>query len=244
MDQAIDAGAIALFGEKYGEVVRVVSIGENSTELCGGTHVGASGDIGTFRIRSETGVAAGVRRIEAVAGVTGLEYMAAEQATLESLCELIRSPKDQLTDKVAQLLEENRELGKRLEKLQSKISSQAGSDLASNVVEVAGINLVLQKVEQADAKALRAMIDQLKQSLTDAVVVLASEGEGKAVLIAGVSKTVSDRVSAGDLVKEVATPLGGKGGGRGDMAQAGAPSLNGIDEVFAGIPAWIENKLG
>jgi len=127
--------------------------------------------------------------------------------------------------------------------LQSKISSQAGSELASNVVEVAGISLVLQTVEQADAKALRNMIDQVKQSLTDAVVVLASEGDGKAVVIAGVSKTVSDRVSAGDLIKEVVTPLGGKGGGRGDMAQAGAPTLNGIDEVFAGIPAWIENKL-
>ena len=243
MDQAIEAGAIALFGEKYGDVVRVVSIGENSTELCGGTHVGASGDIGAFRIKAETGVAAGVRRIEAVAGVTALDYTAAEQATLASLCELVRSPKDSLTDKVAQLVEENRELGKQLEKLQSKFSSQAGSDLASSVLEVAGINLVLQTVEQADAKALRSMIDQLKQSLDDAVVVLASEGDGKAVLIAGVSKTVSNRLSAGDLIKEVVTPLGGKGGGRGDMAQAGAPTLKGIDEVFAGIPAWIENKL-
>jgi len=243
MDQAIEAGAMALFGEKYGDVVRVVTIGENSVELCGGTHVSAAGDIGTFRIRAETGVAAGVRRVEALAGTAALDFAEAEKSTLANLCTLVRSPREQLVDKVSMLVDQNRDLTRQLEKLHAKMSSAAGSDLASQALSVAGLNVVLQKVDQADAKALRTMIDKLKQSIDNAVIVLASEVDGKVVVIAGVAKSATSQVKAGDLVKQVVTPLGGRGGGRDDMAQAGAPSLDGLDEVFSSIPAWIESSV-
>ncbi len=243
MQQALDAGAIALFGEKYGDVVRVVSIGDNSTELCGGTHLAASGDIGSFRIRSETGVAAGVRRIEALAGSPAFDFAAQEQTTLNEIATLVRSPRELVVDKVTQLIEQNRDLTKQVERLQSKISSQAGVGLASSARDVAGIQLVMQKVEQADVKTLRGMIDQLRQTLNDAAVVLASESGGKAIVIVGVSKSVTDKVKAGDLVKQVVTPLGGRGGGRDDMAQAGAPSLDGLDKVFDSLPAWLEEHV-
>jgi len=141
------------------------------------------------------------------------------------------------------LVDQNRDLTRQLEKLHAKMSSAAGSDLASQALSVAGLNVVLQKVDQADAKALRTMIDKLKQSIDNAVIVLASEVDGKVVVIAGVAKSATSQVKAGDLVKQVVTPLGGRGGGRDDMAQAGAPSLDGIDEVFASIPAWIESSV-
>lgn len=243
MDQALEAGAIALFGEKYGDIVRVVSIGDNSTELCGGTHLPAAGDVGAFRIRSETGVAAGVRRIEALAGIPALDFSEHDQTTLNEIAALVRSPRELIVEKVTQLLEQNRDLSKQVERLQAKMSSQAGAGMADSALEVAGIRLVMQKVEQADAKTLRGMIDQLRQSLNDAAVVLASESGGKAIVIVGVSKSVTDRVKAGDLIKQVVTPLGGRGGGRDDMAQAGAPSLDGLDDVFANLPAWVEETV-
>lgn len=243
MDKALEAGAIALFGEKYGDRVRVVSIGDESTELCGGTHVSAAGDIGAFKIRAETGVAAGIRRIEAVGGEAALDLIAEEGQTLARLSSMMKTSPAQLEDKVAQLQEQNRELGKELEKLQARLSSQAGSELADSVQQINGVNLVMQKVESADAKALRGMIDQLKQSLDNAAVVLASEHKGKAVIIAGVSKPLNDKLKAGDLVNQVAQPLGGKGGGRADMAQAGAPNLDGIQAAFEAIPKWVEQSV-
>ena len=243
MDKALQAGAIALFGEKYGETVRVVSIGDQSTELCGGTHISAAGDIGAFKLRSETGVAAGIRRIEAVGGPAALDMIANDGKTLARLSEMMKTAPDQLEDKVAQLQQRNRELGKELEQLQARFSSQAGSELADSVQVVNGVNLVLRKVDAADAKALRGMIDQLKQSLDNAAVVLASEHKGKAVIIAGVSKPLNDRLKAGDLVNQVAQPLGGKGGGRADMAQAGAATLDGIEAAFEAVPTWISENV-
>ena len=149
----------------------------------------------------------------------------------------------QLEDKIVQLQEQNRQLGKELERLQAKLSSQAGSELAESVQAINGVNLVMQKVESADAKALRSMIDQLKQSLENAAIILASEHNGKAIIIAGVSKPLNEKLKAGDLVNQVAQPLGGKGGGRADMAQAGAPNLNGIQSVFETIPEWVEQSV-
>lgn len=244
MDQALEAGAIALFGEKYGSTVRVVSIGDESTELCGGTHVSAAGDIGAFRISSETGVAAGIRRIEALGGSGALDMNNSESQTLQRVSGMLKTSPGQLEEKVRQLQEENRELGRELSKLQSRLSSQAGSELAGDVKVVSGVNLVLKKVESADSKALRGMIDQLKQSLENAAVVLASEHKGKVTIIAGVSKPLNEKLRAGDLVNRVAEPLGGKGGGRADMAQAGAPSLDELDKAFALVPDWIEQTLG
>lgn len=243
MDKALEAGAIALFGEKYGDTVRVVSIGEQSTELCGGTHIAAAGDIGAFKIRTETGVAAGIRRIEAVGGPAALDMIADQAKTLARVSEMMKTNPGQLEEKVAQLQQRNRELGKELEKLQDRLSSQAGSELADAVQVVNGVNLVLRKIDAADAKALRGMIDQLKQSLDNAAVVLASEHKGKAVIIAGVSKPLNERLKAGDLVNQVAQPLGGKGGGRADMAQAGAATLEGIDAAFEAIPDWIDEQV-
>ncbi len=243
MDKALEAGAIALFGEKYGDTVRVVSIGDQSTELCGGTHIGAAGDIGAFKIRTETGVAAGIRRIEAVGGAAALDIIADESRTLTRLSGMMKTVPAQLEEKIEQLQKNNRELTKELEKLQARQSSQAGSELVESAQQVNGVNLVLGKVDAADAKALRVMIDQLKQSLDNAAVVLASEHKGKAVIIAGVSKPLNDRLKAGDLVNQVAKPLGGKGGGRADMAQAGAATLDGIDAAFEAVPGWIRDNV-
>ena len=243
MDEAVAAGAIALFGEKYGDIVRVVTIGDESTELCGGTHVSAAGDIGAFRIAMETGVAAGVRRIEALSGAAALDVMREERRSMLRMAEALKTNPAQIEAKVLQLSEKNREMGRELEKLNARLSSRAGSELADQATEIAGVKVLLQKVEQGDAKSLRAMIDQLKQKLGDAAIVLAAENNGKAVIIAGVTKPLNQKIKAGQLVNEVARQLGGRGGGRDDMAQAGADSLDGLETAFATVQPWIEQSL-
>jgi alanyl-tRNA synthetase len=243
-DQAVQAGAMALFGEKYGAEVRVLKIGEFSTELCGGTHVERAGDIGCFKIISETGVAAGVRRIEAVTGCGCIEWIAGRDKALTTIAILLKSSPEKAAEKVEQLLEKTRSLEKQLERLNSKLASSAGGELSSEAIDVNGIKVLAVKLNDVDPKSLRDMVDQLKNKLGSSAIVLAVvEGE-KVSLIAGVSKDVMDRIKAGDLVNFVATQVGGKGGGRPDMAMAGGNNPAGLAAALAQVPAWVEAQLG
>jgi len=244
LDDAMQAGAMALFGEKYGEQVRVVAIGDESKELCGGTHVGASGDIGAFRITLETGVAAGVRRIEALSGAAALTAIEAEHATLQTLSKRLKSHPDQVLNKITALQDNNRELTREIDQLKAKLSLNVSGELVDLARDVGGVKVLTQKIDQVDVKALRALMDQLKQKLSDAAIVLASEHAGKSILIAGVTSPLNKRVKAGDLVNVVAQELGGKGGGRPDMAQAGANSLDGIAEAFTKVDPWVASQMG
>lgn len=243
LDDALQAGAMALFGEKYGDRVRVVKIGSESVELCGGTHVAAAGDIGAFRVSLETGVAAGIRRIEAVTGDAALDAIAHERATVRELSHKLKSSPDSVLQKVVALQDKNRQLQRELDQLKSKLSSSVSGELITLARDVAGIKVLTHKVEQADVKSLRTMMDQLKQKLDQAAIVLASDHAGKAVLIAGVTSPLNQRLKAGDLVNLVASELGGKGGGRPDMAQAGAASLEGISEAFTKVDPWVVSRL-
>jgi len=243
MDDAVAAGAMALFGEKYGDVVRVVTIGEQSTELCGGTHVNASGDIGVFRIAAETGVASGIRRIEALTGSAALDVTEQEHKILRQVANSLKASPSDIGEKVVQLQEKNRELSRQLEKAQSRLSAQASGDLADAAIDINGIKVLSQLIDPTDAKALRSMLDQLKQKLGSAAIVLASEHKGKAILIAGVTAPLNQQVKAGELVNIVAKSLGGRGGGRPDMAQAGADSLDGIETALALVVPWVEAQL-
>ncbi|RMG56804.1 MAG: alanine--tRNA ligase [Gammaproteobacteria bacterium] len=242
MDEAMKTGAMALFGEKYGDQVRVMKIGF-STELCGGTHVARTGDIGLFKIVSEGGIASGVRRIEAFTGEGALAWVEAEDRLVDTLAGLVKAPRTELNDKVAQLLERNRDLEKELERLKAKLAAAAGSDLASQAVEVDGIKVLAARLEGADVKTLRETLDQLRNKLGKAAIVLATEKDGKAVLVAGVTKAETDRIKAGELVNFVAGQVGGKGGGRPDMAQAGGSEPEKLPEALAAVPDWVAEKL-
>ncbi len=239
MDEAVAAGAIALFGEKYGSVVRVVTLGDQSVELCGGTHVSATGDLGAVKVTGETGVAAGVRRIEAVSGDVALAHTQQLEQTLASVASMLKTSPADVLPKLQQLQDKQKELGRQVEQLQGKLSSQAGSSLADSKETINGVTTLLQVVEGADAKALRSVMDELRQKLGDSVIVVASEHNGKAALVASVSKPLHGQVTAGDLLKVVAEKLGGRGGGRPDMAQGGAESLAEIDAAFAAARDWI-----
>ena len=243
LDDAKATGAMALFGEKYADDVRVLSMGEFSTELCGGTHVKAVGDIGLFKITLETGIAAGVRRIEAVTGAKAVELMEAEAEKLQRVAELVRCGREDVDYKVVQLLDRNRSLEKELEQLKAKLASAAGSDLASQAKEVAGARVLAAKLEGADPKSLRETLDKLKDKLGSAVVVLATVKEGKVSLVAGVTKDLTSRAKAGDLIKAVAEKVGGRGGGRPDMAQAGGSDPNGLPEALALVEPWVAERL-
>jgi alanyl-tRNA synthetase len=241
-DDAVKAGAMALFGEKYGDEVRVLTIGEFSTELCGGTHVERAGDIGCFKIISETGVASGVRRIEAVTGGACIEWIAARDKALADISSLLRGSTDKVVEKVEQLLEKNRSLEKQLERLNAKLASSAGDELASQAVEVAGIKVLVAKLEGVDAKALRDLAEQLKNKLGSCAVLLAVVDGDKVSLVAGVSKDKMAQIKAGDLVNFVAQQVGGKGGGKPDLAQAGGNHPAGLDAALAGVLAWVQEK--
>lgn len=243
-DEALKAGAMALFGEKYGDEVRVLTIGAFSTELCGGTHVDRAGDIGCFKIISETGVAAGVRRIEAVTGNGCIEWLASRDKTLSMVAELLKSSQEKIPEKIEQLLEKNRLLEKQLERLQAKLASSAGSELTSQAMVIEGINVLAVKVNDVDAKALRDLVDQLKNKLGSCAIVLAITEDDKVSLIAGVSKDLINHVKAGDLVNFVATQVGGKGGGRPDMAQAGGNNPAALEAALKQVPEWIKQQLG
>jgi alanyl-tRNA synthetase len=244
IEEARNKGALALFGEKYGAQVRVVSMaGEYSVEFCGGTHVDRTGDIGLFKITSESGISAGVRRIEAVTGKGALAFIEREENTLKQLCEIVKSKPDELAVKVQQLADNNRALEKQLEQLKSKMASSAGSDLASQAVELAGVKVLIANVEGFNSKSLRDTVDQLKNKLGSSVVLLASVAEGKVSLVAGVSKDLTDRVKAGDLVNMVALQVGGKGGGRPDMAMAGGTDPDAVPAALESVKPWLIEKL-
>jgi alanyl-tRNA synthetase len=235
---------MALFGEKYEDEVRVLSFGGFSTELCGGTHVSRAGDIGLFKIISEGGVAAGVRRIEAVTGQGAYEWVSQTDRVLRDVASLVKAGRDDVEDKVRQLLDRSRKLEKEVAALKSKLASGQGNDLSSSAVDVGGMRVVATRVDGADAPALRDAVDQLKNKLGSAAIVLASVQEaGKVVLIAGVTADQTARVKAGDLVNFVAQQVGGRGGGRPDLATAGGNDPTKLDDALAGVVSWIESKI-
>ncbi len=242
MESAKAEGAMALFGEKYGAEVRVLNIGD-SVELCGGTHVHRTGDIGPFKIVSEGGVAAGVRRIEAVTGENALAYMRETESRLLTIADLVRANRDDAARKVEQLLARAKQLEKEIEQLRGKLASGGSADLASQVNEVKGIKVLAARMDGADAKALREALDRLKDKLAPAAIVLAAVADNKVTLIAGVTKDLVTRVHAGELVNQVAAKVGGKGGGRPDMAQAGGHDPAGLDGALADVPGWVEQRL-
>ena len=242
-DDAVAAGATALFGEKYGDSVRVLSIGEFSTELCGGTHAKRAGDIGLCKIVMESGIAAGVRRVEAVTGQAALDYVADTEKNLSAIAGLVKGSRDDVATKVEALVERSRKLEKELEQLKSKLASSQGDDLVNQAVEINGIKVLAAKLEGGDAKGLRDIVDQLKNKLGQAAVVLATVDGDKVSLAAGVTQGETKLIKAGELVNHVAQQIGGKGGGRPDMAQAGGNNPAALDSALASVSAWIESKL-
>jgi alanyl-tRNA synthetase len=234
---------MALFGEKYGEEVRVLRIGDFSTELCGGTHVQRAGDIGLFKIVTETGVASGIRRIEAVTGQAALDWVMASDQLLQTLAERVKTNRDHLDEKVQQMLERTRSLEKELDRLKAKYASSAGDDLAARAIEVAGVRVLSAQVGEADPKSLRDLVDQLKQKLGSAVIVLGAVKDGKVSLVAGVTHDQVERVKAGDLIAAVASRVGGKGGGRPDMAQAGGNDPTQLPAALSDAVHWVAQRL-
>jgi alanyl-tRNA synthetase len=243
MQQALDFGAMALFGEKYGERVRVLRMGETSTELCGGTHVARTGDIGLFKIVSESGVSAGVRRIEAVTGQVALDLVEAGENRLDDAARLLGGTVADIGDKLRSLLDRQKKLERELEAMKAKAASGATSDLAGSAVAVGGIQVLAARLEGFDTKALREAMDRLRQQLVDAVIVLAGTSGGKAALVAGVSGAAAGRISAGELLAHVASQTGGKGGGRSDMAQGGGEDGPALVAALTAVPVWVENRL-
>jgi alanyl-tRNA synthetase len=243
MDDAMSAGALAFFGDKYGDRVRVLSIGDYSTELCGGTHVGHAGDIGIFKITTETGIASGVRRIEALTGENAWQWIAAREARLQAIAGMLKAAGDEVDSKVAQLLERNRALEKELQRTRDKVAAQTGSDVASQAVDVNGVQVLAVQLEGVDAKTLRDMADQLKNKLGTAAIVLAAVEDEKVRLVAGVTKDRTEVLKAGELVNSVAQKIGGRGGGRADMAQAGGTDAAGLAAALAAVPDWVRARL-
>jgi alanyl-tRNA synthetase len=243
MQEAVDFGAMALFGEKYGERVRVLKMGAFSTELCGGTHVHHTGDIGVFKLLSEGGIQAGVRRIEATTGAGALAHYAAQQRTLDEASSLVGARGEDLVDKLRGLLDKQKKLERELESFKAKAAAGTTAGLADTAREIDGIRLVSARVEGLDAKALRDAVDQLKAKLPDAVIVLASAEGGKASLVAGVQGRALGKVKAGDLLAHVAAQIGGKGGGRPDMAQGGGPDGPALVAALDGVGDWIAQRL-
>jgi alanyl-tRNA synthetase len=243
IDEALNSGAMALFGEKYGDEVRVLSLGDFSVELCGGTHVRHAGDIGLLKIVSESGVAAGVRRIEAVTGAGAVRWVSENQQRLQRIAELLKSGRDDADEKVSQLLEKTRRLEKELQQLKGKLASSQGSDLASQAVEIDGIKVLAARLDGADAQTLRDTLDQLKNKLGSAAVVLGSVSGDKVSIVAGVTRDQTNRIKAGELVNAVAGQVGGKGGGRPDMAQAGGNQPENLDAALKSVAQWVSERL-
>ena len=242
-DDAIKAGAMALFGEKYGDEVRVIGMGEFSTELCGGTHVRRTGDIGFFKIVSESGVAAGIRRVEAVTAEGALAWVQEQEARLVEAAGVLKAQPQELSQKISQLIDAARAAEKELARLKSKVASAQGDDLAAQALDLDGAKLLAVALEGADAKALRETMDKLKDKLKSAVLVLASTEGGKVSLIAGVTADLTAKVKAGELVNFVAQQVGGKGGGRADMAQAGGIEPAKLPAALASVQSWVQQKL-
>lgn len=243
LEDAKSKGAMALFGEKYDEHVRVLSMGDFSTELCGGTHASRTGDIGLFRIVAESGTAAGVRRIEAVTGEGALAALHTQNDQLQDIAQLLKGDSQNLGDKVRSVLERARQLEKELQQLKEQQASAESAGLASKAKEINGVKLLVSELSNVEPKMLRSMVDDLKNQLGSTIVVLATVADGKVSLIAGVSKDVTDRVKAGELVGMVAQQLGGKGGGRPDMAQAGGTDVQALPAALSSVEGWVMAKL-
>jgi alanyl-tRNA synthetase len=244
LEKAKTSGAMSLFGEKYEDTVRVLSIaGDFSTELCGGTHVERAGDIGLFKIISESGIASGVRRIEAVSGMGALDWIENAEDKLQRISELLKTDLETVDFKLALQLDKTRKLEKELEQLKGKLASSAGSNMLDDAEDIAGIKVLAKSLDGADAKTLRDTVDQLKNKLGTAAVILATVSDSKVSLIAGVTQDSTDRIKAGDLVNFVAQQVGGKGGGRPDMAQAGGNDPAALEDALKKVPEWIRNQL-
>ena len=244
ISEAKTKGALALFGEKYGDEVRVVTMGgEYSVEFCGGCHVNRTGDIGLFKVASETGISAGVRRIEAVTGKGALTLVENEEQTLKQIMGVINSGPLELVERVQQLVASNRTLEKQLEQLKAKMASSVGDELASQVIEINGTQVLVATLEKFNSKSLRDTVDRLKNKLGTTVIVLASINDGKVDLVVGVSKDLTKKVTAGDLANMVAEQIGGKGGGRPDMAMAGGNDISAVPSALESVKPWLEGKL-
>ena len=245
MDEAKNRGAMALFGEKYGDRVRVVNIGgEFSVELCGGTHVDRTGDIGLVKVSGESSVAAGVRRIESVSGMRAVQFCDQQQDSITDIASIFRGSRSGLSDKVQSLIEDNRQLQKELDKLKAKLANASGNDLMADVRKVGDISVLATTVDGADAKSLRGVADQVRSKLSSGVFFLAAvEGE-RAALIAGITGDLTDKLQAGDLLKYVTGKIGGKGGGRPDMAQGATSNVAALSDAYAAVYDWVESKLG
>ena len=240
--EAEKAGAVMLFGEKYGDEVRVLDIG-TSRELCGGTHVARTGDIGLFKIVAESGVAAGVRRVEAVTGKGALDYVQKQAAKLTGAAHLLKAPVSEIEARIAQLQEAARTAERELARLKAKAAASAGDDLAGSAVDVKGTKVVAAALDGSDPKALRETIDKLKDKLKSAAIVLASVTDGRVTLIAGVTNDLTAKVKAGELVNHVAQQVGGKGGGRADMAQAGGTNPAALPKALQSVSGWVGERL-
>jgi alanyl-tRNA synthetase len=244
-DQAVAAGAMALFGEKYDREVRVLRIGDFSMELCGGTHVSRAGDIGLFKITAESGVASGVRRIEAITGEKAIDYLEQHEALIREVAGQLRSSRDEVPEKVRDALDRIRQMEREIRTLKDKLASGSGVDLAASAIDVQGVKVVAAQVDGADATALRNAVDQLKSKLGSAVIVLASvDAQSKVLLVAGVTADQTPRIKAGELVGNVAAAVGGKGGGRADFAQAGGSNAAALPQALAGVAELVRKRLG
>ncbi len=244
-DQAVASGAMALFGEKYEKDVRVLRIGDFSVELCGGTHVDRAGDIGLFKITAESGVASGVRRIEAITGEKAIDYMEQHEALIREVAGQLRSSREEVPEKVRDVLDRVRQMEREIRTLKDKLASGSGMDLAAGAIDVHGVKIVAAQVDGADSGALRNAVDQLKSKLGSAVIVLGSvDAQSKVLLVAGVTADQTARVKAGELVGIVAAAVGGKGGGRPDFAQAGGTDAAALPQALAGVEAWVRQRLG
>ena len=243
LEDAKAKGAMALFGEKYDESVRVLSMGDFSTELCGGTHARQTGDIGLFRITSEAGTAAGVRRIEAVTGEGAIAVMHQDADALREAASLVKSDAHSVAEKIRAVMDKTRQLEKELQQLKDQQAAQESASLSSKAVDVKGVKLLVSQLDNVEAKMLRTMVDDLKNQLGSGVVVLATTAEGKVSLVAGVTKDLTDKVKAGELIGMVAQQVGGKGGGRPDMAMAGGSDATALPQALAGVESWVADKL-
>ena len=258
IESAKQSGAMMLFGEKYGDSVRVLSMGTAddsavaegkgeekafSVELCGGTHAERTGDIGLFKIVSESGIAAGIRRIEAVTGSAAIEYFEGLERQLDQVASLLKSDRSTLLKKADVLVNQNRQMNKEVEELRLKLANSSGSDLSESAVEVAGVKVLAKSLDGVDSKSLRDLVDQMKNKLGSGVVFLATVTDGKVAMVCGVTKDLTSQLQAGKLLAHVAEQIGGKGGGRPDMAQGGGNQPENLDSALASLAALIESSL-
>jgi len=241
--QAINTGAMALFGEKYGDEVRVLRVGDFSTELCGGTHVERAGDIGFFKILSEGGTSAGVRRIEAVTGAKAVLWAENLENDIKAMAAILKTAPEQVGKRLQQAVEKAKALEKDLQKLKAKLATSQGGDMLERIQEVAGIQLVIAQMDGTDSNTLRETVDRIKDRIGSGAVVLGGVEDGKVKLVAGVTKDLVGRLKAGDLIKAVAEKVGGKGGGRPDFAQAGGNLPDQLPSALDFVPKWIESRL-